>query len=89
MHPMVVSENYSSLGMRMILIKVKTVCISTNIFAVEIKADSSDKNSNQSIILSSGRKLCLAKDHWWGFSTRNAHMVHVVNLIRLKMVYAS
>ena len=23
--------------------------------------------------------LCLDKDHWWGFSTRNAHMVHVVN----------
>ena len=30
-----------------------------------------------------------AKDHWRGFSTRNAHMVHIVNLIRLKMVYAS
>ena len=28
----------------------------------------------------------LAKDHWRGFSTRNAHMVHIVNLIRLKMV---
>ena len=27
---------------------------------------------------------CLAKDHWRGFSTRNAHMVHIVNLIRLK-----
>ena len=23
--------------------------------------------------------LCLAKDHWQGFSTRNAHMVHIVN----------
>ena len=23
--------------------------------------------------------LCLAKDYWRGFSTRNAHMVHVVN----------
>ena len=23
--------------------------------------------------------LCLAKDHWRGFSTRNAHMVHFVN----------
>ena len=23
--------------------------------------------------------LCLAKDHWRGFSTRNAHMVHIVN----------
>ena len=22
---------------------------------------------------------CLAKDHWRGFSTRNAHMVHIVN----------
>ena len=31
--------------------------------------------------------LCLAKDHWWGFSTRNAHMVHIVNEIRFKMVY--
>ena len=33
--------------------------------------------------------LCLAKDHWRGFSTQNAHMVHVVNLIRFKMVYTS
>ena len=32
---------------------------------------------------------CLAQDHWWGFSTRNAHIVHIVNLIRLKMVYTS
>ena len=32
---------------------------------------------------------CLAKDHWRGFRTRNAHMVHVVDLIRLKMVYTS
>ena len=32
---------------------------------------------------------CLAKDHWRGFSTRNAHMVHIVNLIRLKMVLTS
>ena len=23
--------------------------------------------------------LYLAKDHWWGFITRNAHMVHIVN----------
>ena len=23
--------------------------------------------------------LCLAKDHWRGFSSRNAHMVHIVN----------
>ena len=30
--------------------------------------------------------LCLAKDHWWGFITRNAHMVHIVNVIRFKMV---
>ena len=30
---------------------------------------------------------CSAKDHWRGFSTRHAHMVHIVNLIRLKMVY--
>ena len=27
---------------------------------------------------------CLVKDHWRGFSTRNAHMVYIVNLIRLK-----
>ena len=27
---------------------------------------------------------CLAKDHWRGFSTRNAHMVHIVNWIQLK-----
>ena len=33
--------------------------------------------------------LCLAKDHWWGFITRNAHMVHIVNLIQFKMVYTS
>ena len=33
--------------------------------------------------------LCLDKDHWWGFSTRNAHMVHFVNWIRLKIVYTS
>ena len=25
--------------------------------------------------------LRLGKDHWWGFSTRNAHMVHIVNSI--------
>ena len=25
---------------------------------------------------------CLAKDHWRGFSTRNAHMIHIVNLFR-------
>ena len=25
------------------------------------------------------KPLCLAKDHWWGFITRNAHMVHIVN----------
>ena len=31
--------------------------------------------------------LCLAKDHWRGFSTRKAHMVHIVNYIRNKMVY--
>ena len=27
--------------------------------------------------------------HWWGFSTRNAHMIHIVNQIRLKMLYTS
>ena len=26
----------------------------------------------------------LAKDHWWGFSTQNAHMVHIVNKSDLK-----
>ena len=30
--------------------------------------------------------LFLAKDHWRGFSTRNAHMVHIINSIRFKMV---
>ena len=36
------------------------------------------------------RLLSLAKDQWWGFSTRNAHMhVHFVNWIRYKMVYKS
>ena len=33
--------------------------------------------------------LCLAKNHWWGFCTRNAHMVHIANQIRFKMVYTS
>ena len=28
--------------------------------------------------------LCLAKDHWWGFSTRNAHMAHIVNWIPIQ-----
>ena len=32
---------------------------------------------------------CLAKNHWWGFSTRNAHIVHIVNEIRFKIVYTS
>ena len=31
--------------------------------------------------------LCLAKDRWWGSSTRNAHLIHIVNHIRFKMVY--
>ena len=31
----------------------------------------------------------LAKDHWWGFSTRNVHMVHIFYSIRFKMVYTS
>ena len=30
--------------------------------------------------------LYLAKDHWWGFSTRNAHMVHIANWIWFNMV---
>ena len=33
--------------------------------------------------------LCLAKNHWWVFCTQNAHMVHIVNEIRFKMVYTS
>ena len=33
------------------------------------------------------KPLCLASDHWWGFITRNAHMVHVVNEIRLNFLY--
>ena len=33
--------------------------------------------------------LCLAKNRWWGFCTRKAHMVHIVNEIRFKMVYTS
>ena len=33
--------------------------------------------------------LCLAKNHCWGFCTRNAQMVHIVNEIRFKMVYSS
>ena len=33
--------------------------------------------------------LCLANDHWRGFITRNAHMVHIVNWIRFNMVYTS
>ena len=33
--------------------------------------------------------LYLAKDHWRWLSTRNAHLVHIVNLIRFKMVYTS
>ena len=32
---------------------------------------------------------CLAKDQWRGFSTRNAHLVHIVNFFRQKMVYTS
>ena len=33
--------------------------------------------------------LCLAKNHWWGFCTRNAYMVHIVNEIQFKMVHTS
>ena len=28
--------------------------------------------------------LCLAWDHWWWFNNRNAHVVDIVNSIRLK-----
>ena len=31
--------------------------------------------------------LCLANDHWWGSSTQNAYMIHIVNEIWLKLVY--
>ena len=33
--------------------------------------------------------ISLAKDHWRGLNTRNAHMVHIFNQIRFKMVYTS
>ena len=33
--------------------------------------------------------LCLANDQWRGFSTRNAHMVHIVYKILSKIVYTS
>ena len=33
--------------------------------------------------------LCVAKDHWRGFSTRNVHMIHIVNNIRFRIVYTS
>ena len=41
------------------------------------------------IIFQPLQQLSLAKDHWRGFNTRNAHMVHIVNQIRSKMVYTS
>ena len=31
------------------------------------------------IIFQPFQLLSLAKDHWRGFNTRNAHMVHIVN----------
>ena len=31
--------------------------------------------------------LWLAKDHWRGFNIRIAHIVHIVNWIRFKIVY--
>ena len=33
--------------------------------------------------------LCLTKNHWWWFCTRNAHMVLLYNEIRFKMVNTS
>ena len=36
-----------------------------------------------------GRDSKNTKDHWRGFSTRNAYMVNIKNLIRFKMVYTS
>ena len=41
------------------------------------------------IIIQVLKLLCSVKDNWWGFSTRNAHRVHIVNYIRFKMVYTS
>ena len=35
------------------------------------------------------KQLCLAKDHWWRFNSRNVHMVHIVNYIRFGKVFAS
>ena len=35
------------------------------------------------------KSLCFAKDHWWGFITRNAHMVNIVYWVRIKVVYTS
>ena len=35
------------------------------------------------------RLHCLVKDHWWGFNTRNTHMVHTVYSISIKMMYTS
>ena len=41
------------------------------------------------LLFSTFKLLCLAKDHRLGFITRNAHMAHIVNLIRFKMVCTS
>ena len=40
-------------------------------------------------ILNHFKLLCVVGDHWvWrGFGARNAHVVHIVNLIRFKIVY--
>ena len=35
-----------------------------------------------------GRQVCLAQDHLWGCSTRNAHMVHIVDLIQWWMHFS-
>ena len=40
----------------------------------------------EGITLSLFKHLYSIKDHWWGLSAQNAHKVHIVNLIRFKIV---
>ena len=42
-----------------------------------------------SVLLDMYHFSTLAKDNWRGFSTRNAHMVHIFNLIRFILVEVS
>ena len=52
-------------------------------------------SNNKTIVKNSHYKITyyyihfLSGHHIIGFNTRNAHMVHIVNLIRFKMVYTS